>query len=367
MIEYITAFHKRTIPKEEIKIRFQFIDNSLIINNEKIEIEGISFISQVGAPGANAVVLKGKDMMLDRDVAVKVWLPRIDKKPIKDRFMDEIKKNARVDGHPNVVRVFSGGVHNKGLKNEYYYAVMELVEGETLHEWLKKSPEFHARFSVYKQIFSGALAYSHKNHIYHGDLHDKNILVNEFHETKVLDFGTSRFASSKQDSLNREKKLILETAKKIMHEENDLGLLDLNLAPLPPWYVREVIENLGELIHELHLLSSIINSDVFNFDDDDYSLRSKINRICLLLVEYPCFQINKIYDYFESNLKLQEMYLDVFTSYIISFCEQKIKNPESSIYHIFPDKTAFPECVKLYESWKEISIEKTLKEEVARN
>ena len=205
--------------------------------------------------------------------------------------MDEIKKNVRVDGHPNIVRVFSGGVLNKGLKNEYYYAVMELVEGETLYEWLKKSPEFDARLSVYRQIFSRRPAYSHKNHIYHGDLHTKNILINENHETKVLDFGTSRFASSKQKSLNREKQLILETAKKIMHEENDLGLLDLNIVPIPPVACREVIENLGELINELHLLSSIFKSDVLNLDD--YSLKSKIYRICSLILEYPCFQIKK--------------------------------------------------------------------------
>lgn len=314
------------------------MDNSLIINNEKVEIEGINFINQVGASGANAVVLKGKDIILDRDVAVKVWLPRIDKKPIKDRFMDEIKKNARVDGHPNVVRFFSGGILNKGLKNEYYYAVMELVEGETLYEWLKKNPEFEARLYVYRQIFSGALAYSHKNHIYHGDLHTKNILINENHETKVLDFGTSRFASSKQESLNREKQLILETAKKIMHEENNLGLLDINIVHLPPWYVREVIENLGELINELHKLSSNVEFGVFNLDD--YSLRNKINSICLLILEYPCFQIEKIYDYFEGNLKLHEMYLDIFTSYIISVCIQKINNPNNAMYQIFPDKTS---------------------------
>ena len=54
------------------------------------------------------------------------------------------------------------------------------------------------------------------------------------------------------------------------------------------------------------------------------------------------------------------MYLDIYTSYIISVCKQKIKNPDSAHYQIFPDKTAFPECVKLYESWKNISIEKSL-------
>lgn len=291
---------------------------------------------------------------MDREVAVKIWLPRKDKKPIKDRFLDEIKKNVRVDGHPNVVRVFSGGILNKGLRNEYYYAVMELVEGKTLYEWLKKDPDFDSRFVVYKQIFSGALSYSHKIQIYHGDLHTKNILVNENLETKILDFGTSRFASSKQDSLKREKKLILDTAKKIMFEENDLGLLDLNIEPLPPWYVRKVIENLGQLINELHVLDSIHRSEVLNHDD--YSLKSKIYSICTLILEYPCFDIKRIYDYFESNLKFHEMYLDIFTSYIFSVCEQKIKNPDSDRYQIFPDKTSFPQSVKLYETWKNTSM-----------
>jgi serine/threonine protein kinase len=337
-------------------MRYEFVNNRLLIGDEEIKIDGVTFVDSLGAPGANAVVLRGKENILGRDIAVKVWLPRKDKKPIKDRFLAEIQKNAKVDEHENIVRVHTGGIINGKLNNEYYYAIMELVQGETLEDWLKKEHNFTQRYRVYRQIYQGAIAYSHKHNTFHGDLHPKNILITDNLKVKVLDFGTSRFAQTKEQSLNREKLLLIQTAKKILHEDREWRFLDLNINKVPPWYVRKVLENLGHVMNDIHTFLS--DKDELS-SDDDYFINQKIFGITSTILDYPCFCIENIYKFLEVKLGLHEIYLDSFISQIICTCEAKIKNPYSTRVFIFPDRTSISECLQLYMKWQGISIDLT--------
>ncbi|HKJ27347.1 MAG TPA: protein kinase, partial [Anaerolineales bacterium] len=78
--------------------------------------------------GGMAMVFKGKDLMLERDVAIKVLLSRYAKDPaFRERFRQEAKAAANLS-HPNIVTVYDFGYDQTRL-----YIVMEYVSGKDLN------------------------------------------------------------------------------------------------------------------------------------------------------------------------------------------------------------------------------------------
>src|SRR5262245_15341712 len=85
---------------------------------------------QITAPlgaGGMGEVYRAKDSRLDRDVAVKVLPPQFDQDPARlARFHREAKSVAALS-HPNIL-----AIHDYGTDHGQTFAVMELLEGETL-------------------------------------------------------------------------------------------------------------------------------------------------------------------------------------------------------------------------------------------
>jgi serine/threonine protein kinase len=126
--------------------------------------------------GGMGEVYRARDPRLDRDVALKVMKDR------KPGFETEARAAAALN-HPNIVTVYDVGPD---------YVVMELVEGESLRQVLRRGA-----MSIRDVIETGAqiaegLAAAHSARIVHRDLKPENIVVARDGRPKILDFGLAR-------------------------------------------------------------------------------------------------------------------------------------------------------------------------------
>ena len=148
-------------------------------------------LKRVGS-GGMADVYMAKDHKLNRNVAVKVLKSEYveDEKFLK-KFETEAQAVARLS-HPNIVNIY-----DVGMEDGINYIVMELAEGITLKEYIRKkgylSPKETVEIST--QIAS-AISHAHKNHIIHRDIKPQNILVSDTGIIKVTDFGIAKATRS---------------------------------------------------------------------------------------------------------------------------------------------------------------------------
>ncbi|MDO4187705.1 MAG: Stk1 family PASTA domain-containing Ser/Thr kinase [Lachnospiraceae bacterium] len=142
--------------------------------------------------GGMADVYKGKDLKLNRFVAVKVLKSEFSSnKNFVSKFKVEAQSAAGLM-HQNIVNVYDVGEEN-GL----YYFVMELVEGITLKNYIEKKIRlsYKEALSIAIQVSNGIEA-AHNNGIIHRDIKPQNIIISREGKVKVADFGIARAASS---------------------------------------------------------------------------------------------------------------------------------------------------------------------------
>lgn len=143
-------------------------------------------IEELGKGGMGEVYL-AEDTNLKRQVAIKV-LPKafaLDKERLA-RFEREARLLASLN-HPNIATI-----HGLEKSDEQQLLVMELVEGETLAERIKKGPlPVDEALDVCKQIAEG-LESAHEKGIIHRDLKPSNVKVTPEGKVKILDFGLAK-------------------------------------------------------------------------------------------------------------------------------------------------------------------------------
>jgi len=144
--------------------------------------------------GGIAVVYRARDTLLKRDVAVKVMSATGLGTEGHVRLLQEARSAAGLN-HPNIVTV-----HDIGEVDGSPFIVMELVEGETLHN-LKvagdRSPEaLDEIISIARQICA-ALEHAHASGIVHRDLKPENVLLALDGTAKLVDFGLARPMASR--------------------------------------------------------------------------------------------------------------------------------------------------------------------------
>ena len=143
-------------------------------------------LAPIGAGGMGEVY-RARDTKLDRDVAVKVLPAALTKDPAAlARFEREAKAVAALS-HPNIL-----AVHDFGEADGTRYAVMELLEGETLRQRLSEGllPPRKAA-EIAREIALG-LAAAHEKGIVHRDLKPENLFLTRDGRVKILDFGLAR-------------------------------------------------------------------------------------------------------------------------------------------------------------------------------
>jgi len=145
---------------------------------------------KIGAGGMGEVY-RARDTRLERQVAVKILPNHLAENQVAvSRFKREAKVAASLS-HPNIVALYDFG-DEAGV----FYAVTELLEGETLRELLKRGPLPEAKaLEIIAEVASG-LAATHAKDVIHRDLKPENIFLTADGRVKILDFGIARIKRS---------------------------------------------------------------------------------------------------------------------------------------------------------------------------
>ena len=143
-------------------------------------------LTAIGAGGMGEVY-KARDPKLDRFVAIKVLPPSLASAgDLLARFEREAKAVAALN-HPNIL-----GIYDFGTEGEHTYAVMELLEGESLRTRLLQgalTPRVAIELAV--QMAHG-LAAAHDKGVIHRDLKPDNLWITTEGRLKILDFGLAK-------------------------------------------------------------------------------------------------------------------------------------------------------------------------------
>jgi len=148
-------------------------------------------LAKIGEGGMGAV-FRGLDLMLEREVAIKVLRPELAGQPqVVERFRVEAVTLARLN-HPSIATL-----HNFLRHNDDYLMVMEFVRGETLESVIQRHGALPLGQSL--RLFSQALegiAHAHALGVIHRDLKPSNLMLTETGAIKVMDFGIARVLGS---------------------------------------------------------------------------------------------------------------------------------------------------------------------------
>jgi eukaryotic-like serine/threonine-protein kinase len=143
------------------------------------------------ARGGMGAVFKGRDTILNRNLAVKVLLEEHRARPhIAHRFVEEAQIGGQLQ-HPGIVPVYELGTLPDGRP----FFTMKLVKGRTLGEMLAARTDSAADLVEFLGIFRQVcqtIAYAHAKHVIHRDLKPSNIMVGDFEEVLVMDWGLAK-------------------------------------------------------------------------------------------------------------------------------------------------------------------------------
>ncbi|NQV35716.1 MAG: serine/threonine protein kinase, partial [Phycisphaeraceae bacterium] len=148
--------------------------------------------------GGMGEVYRATDTQLDRDVAIKI---------LPESFAEDDNRVARFDreakvlaalNHPNIAAIY--GIEQTG---DIHALIVELVEGETLGERLKREPmTVTEALECCKQIAEGLEA-AHEKGIVHRDLKPENVKIDSDGRVKVLDFGLAKEVAVPGSAINQ--------------------------------------------------------------------------------------------------------------------------------------------------------------------
>lgn len=154
--------------------------------------------------GGMGVVFQVEDTRLDRQAALKLMKAEQNDPDETRRFWREARITARLD-HPSIPPVYESGTTTSGQN----YLLMRFIEGRTFAESIK---DYHLHGRAEKTLRSllevllkvaEAVAYAHSRRVIHRDLKPDNIMVGQFGEVMVMDWGLARDFSEKVDSGRR--------------------------------------------------------------------------------------------------------------------------------------------------------------------
>jgi serine/threonine-protein kinase len=160
------------------------------------------------ARGGMGAVLRGRDVDLGRDLAVKVLLEKyVDRPEVARRFIEEAQIGGQLQ-HPGVVPVYDIGCFG----NRPFFT-MKLVKGHTLAALLAERTDHSTdrpRFLAIALQVAQAVAYAHAKGVIHRDLKPANVMVGAFGEVQVMDWGLAKVLAegglASEDRQSRERR-----------------------------------------------------------------------------------------------------------------------------------------------------------------
>ncbi len=160
-----------------------------------VRLDGFELRAEIGRGGMGRV-FRGRDLALERDVAIKVLRPST-RAPVPASaaaIAREAVRTAALD-HPGIVAVFGHGV-----ADELPYLVMELVDGEALSVVMARRPPGRRALAGFAADGLAALAHAHARGLVHRDIKPENLIVTAAGRTRVLDFGIADLLSEPGDA-----------------------------------------------------------------------------------------------------------------------------------------------------------------------
>jgi TolB-like protein len=132
-------------------------------------------------------VYRARDTKLDRDVAIKVLPFSVAGDPDTLARFERKAKAVAALSHPNIL-----AIHDFGNHDGIAYAVMELLEGETLRGKLDTGPIPQKNAVDYALQIAKGLSAAHERGVLHRDLKPENVFVSKDEHVKILDFGLAK-------------------------------------------------------------------------------------------------------------------------------------------------------------------------------
>src|SRR5439155_5812272 len=143
------------------------------------------------ARGGMGAILRGRDVDLGRELAIKVLLESQRHNPeVLRRFVEEAQIGGQLQ-HPGVVPVYELGA----FPDRRPYFAMKLVKGLTLASLLREragpAQDLPRFLGIFEQVCQ-TMAYAHARGVIHRDLKPSNIMVGSFGEVQVVDWGLAK-------------------------------------------------------------------------------------------------------------------------------------------------------------------------------
>jgi ATP/maltotriose-dependent transcriptional regulator MalT len=161
----------------------------------ELEAEGYHDAEPVGR-GGFGVVYRCNEPSLDRAVAVKVLSTDQDGIDL-EQFAREQRAMGRVSGHPNIVPVLHSGLTFTGRP----YIVMQYHRRNTLGAWIHADGPLGLREALTIGVrLAGALETAHRAGVLHRDVKPANILLTDYGEPQLSDFGIARITGSRESA-----------------------------------------------------------------------------------------------------------------------------------------------------------------------
>lgn len=150
------------------------------------------------ARGGMGAILRVSERAIRRDVAMKVMLEDSGEEA-RARFLEEAQVTGQLE-HPNIIPVHELGTDTEGR----LYFTMKLVKGRSLAQALKErgsdpGPGFSRLLNVFVNVCN-ALAFSHSRGVVHRDLKPANIMLGDFGEVLVMDWGLAKIGAARRST-----------------------------------------------------------------------------------------------------------------------------------------------------------------------
>jgi len=202
-------------------------------------------LSPLGAGGMGEVY-RARDHRLDRDVAIKVLPEAFASDPEALRRFEREAKAVAALSHPNIL-----AIHEFGDSGGVRFAAMELLEGETLRDRLKRAALGWRKAAEIAAAIADALTAAHAKGIVHRDLKPENIFLTSGGLVKVLDFGIAQVSLKRpvrEPAADAETELVHTTPGVVMGTVGYMSPEQLRGEPVDG---RSDIFSLGCLLYEM--------------------------------------------------------------------------------------------------------------------
>ncbi|RIK65539.1 MAG: hypothetical protein DCC64_00005 [Planctomycetota bacterium] len=213
------------------------------------------------ARGGMGRVLIAMDNAVGREVALKELLAHNEGTTLSqrltsagelaDRFLREAKVTGQLE-HPNIIPVYEIGTRENGS----VFYTMKLIRGTTLAERIRQitddaklseAARFNARLKLLEPFVDvcNALAYAHSRGVIHRDIKPANVMLGDFGETLVLDWGLARVKGQADEAAPRAKQDTPNFSPSLVGTESESRTLDGSVIGTPAYMPPE--QALGEL------------------------------------------------------------------------------------------------------------------------